>query len=907
MAGVEQKRIAVLLGQPEEYYHDRFLKGFLKEAFQRDYDVCMFAMYIKYQNSPARCKGESAIFDLVCYEKFDAVVVMADTIQTEGAVARIEQALLKTYKGPVLFIDKDSEYFPSIHIDNYTPEKTVISHLIEKHGMRDIAFLTGKSWHPHSIIRMNAYKDALTEHGIEVNEDRIFFGDFWYTSGESLVDSLLSAEGKLPEAVACANDYMAMGLAKRFVEKNIRIPEDIAVVGCDCNEEGRHAPVPITSSELSSYLLGRNAAITIHGMISGEKAETIPSDTDIFVGGSCGCNCDSAKPYYFKREEWDTDQSLRSMFSPLNQMDEDLLSQSSFTGLVSTIFVAMNYIRGYQSFSLCLNPSLGEAAGGTSADGKGGYEDRIMQVIRSGADGDDKILADSFFDRKEMLPELYEPREKPAAFCFMPLYYEDCVFGYAVVSYGDKGKVITPEYRAWLRSVSRGIECYKRSDELIGSNTIAKTGITTDALTGLSNYLGFLERSETLLHLMRNNGGYMGALAIDIKDLAQINEAYGRKEGDNAIITVASALEKTFSSRNCMCIRIGTDEMVALRITRSPDDGEMLSEKDALLKMLKERVKSTGSAYDIELFYGAQSGSPETSEELERLVNLAISKKNADKKKAKKLVAKGDLTEEELQEAKAVSTVLDENRLTYHFQPIVDVRTGKIFGYEALMRADVTPHLSPMTILRYAEYYDRLYDVEKSTFRNVIHTMTNNAAKLSDGKKIFINSIPGYLLKDEDMQVLEDYVSRHPGSIVVELTERSEVSDEALSHMKEIYERIGIETAVDDYGAGYSNVSNLLRYQPDYVKIDRELISMIEDSPQKQHFVRDIIEFSHENGILALAEGVETEAELMTVVMLGVDLIQGYFTAKPEKDMLQSILHGVADTLRMYAAIKYQE
>ena len=889
----------MLLGQPEEYYHERFLKGFLKEAFARDYDVCMFAMYIKYQNSPARCIGETSIFGLVSYEKFDAVVVMADTIQTEGAVDKIEQDLRANYKGPVLFVDKESQYYPSIHIDNYTPEKAVISHLIEKHGMRDIAFLSGKSWHPHSIQRVNAYKDALREHGIEINEDRIFFGDFWYTSGESLADSLTSGEGTLPEAVACANDYMALGLAKRLVEKGLSIPEDIAVVGCDCNQEGRHAPIPLTSSALDAYNLGQNTALRIHELITGKIEPKIESEMGMFIGGSCGCDCDSAKPKYYQRETWDTDLSLRSMFSPLNQMDEDLLAQSSFTGLISTIFVSLNYIRGFSSFNLCLNPMLGEAGGG--------FENRIMQVIRCGSDGNDKILADSYFNKDVMLPELYEKREKPAAFCFMPLYYQDSVFGYAAVSYGDKEKVITPEYRAWLRSVSRGIECYKRSDELIGSNRIAKTGITTDSLTGLSNYLGFLERSETLLHLMHNNGGYMGALAIDIKDLAVINDTYGRKEGDNAIMTTASVLEKVFSSRNCMCFRVGNDEMVALRITRSPDDDEMLSEKDKVMKMIRDQVNDSDAAYEIDLFYGVQSGSPKNSEELERLVNMAISRKNADKENALKLLEKRELSEEEMCEARVVSEILDDNKLFYHFQPIIDVRSAKIYGYEALMRADVTPHMSPLSILRYAEYYDRLYDVEKATFHNVLKTMDKNTAKLSDGKKIFINSIPGCMLNEEDIKVLEEYVKNHPDSIVVELTEHSEISDEELANLKNTYERMGIKTAVDDYGTGYSNVSNLLRYQPNYVKIDRSLIAMIEDSPQKQHFVKDIIDFAHDNDIVALAEGVETEAELMTVIMLGADLVQGYYTAKPEKEMLQSVGHRAAESIRMYAAIKYQE
>jgi len=356
-----------------------------------------------------------------------------------------------------------------------------------------------------------------------------------------------------------------------------------------------------------------------------------------------------------------------------------------------------------------------------------------------------------------------------------------------------------------------------------------------------------------------------------------------------------------------MCFRVGNDEMVALRITRSPDDSEMLAEKDKLMRMIRERMSDSEAPYDIDLFYGIQSGSPKTSEEIERLVNLAISKKNTDKANDMKLLGKRELSGEEMKEARLVSEILDDNKLYYQFQPIIDVRTVKIYGYEALMRADVTPYMSPMSILRYAEYYDRLYDVEKATFHNVISEMKKNISKLSDGKKIFINSIPGCMLEEEDIRVLDEYLEDHPESIVVELTEHSEISDEALDKLKEICEKMGIKTAVDDYGTGYSNVSNLLRYQPDYVKIDRSLIAMIEDSPQKQHFVKDIIDFAHDNDILALAEGVETEDELMTVIMLGADLIQGYFTAKPEKEMLQSVGHRAADAIRMYAAIKYQE
>ena len=576
-------------------------------------------------------------------------------------------------------------------------------------------------------------------------------------------------------------------------------------------------------------------------------------------------------------------------------MDEDLIAQTTLSGLISSVFGSLHLIRGFDSFNMCLNPLLG--------DSESVFEDKIMHVIKCGGEyeNNDKILSDTYFDKEEMLPELFEEREKPSVYYFMPLFFDDSVFGYTSVRFDDKVTVISSEYRAWLKSICRGIECYKRSDTLIQSSKIVHQRITTDSLTGLWNYKGFLEQSETLLHLMNNNGGYMGALAIDIKGLANYNNTFGRQAGDKVIVNVASALENIFSSRNCICFRPGNDELVALRITREPDDRELLEEKDKLIKMIKENYDTP--EYEIDLFYGIESGSPKTSEEVERLVNVAISKKNRNKTDSR-ILSLGSLTDEEQKVAQIVMNILVDNKIKYHFQPIVDTKTGKIYSYEALMRPDVDPYLPPPVILRYAELYDRLYDVERLTFSNVIKEMKRHKAILSDGKKVFINSIPGYLLSEEDMKMLEEYVTSMPDSIVVELTEQSEVSDDALKHMKAAYEKIGIKTAVDDYGTGYSNVSNLLRYTPDYVKIDRTLLTGIQDSPQKQHFVKDVIEFAHNNGIYALAEGVETSEELKTVIMLGADLVQGYYLAMPAKDMLQSINSNIANEIRKYTMLR---
>ena len=246
------------------------------------------------------------------------------------------------------------------------------------------------------------------------------------------------------------------------------------------------------------------------------------------------------------------------------------------------------------------------------------------------------------------------------------------------------------------------------------------------------------------------------------------------------------------------------------------------------------------------------------------------------------------LSEEETAELNAVVKILDENLLTYHFQPIISAVTGQIFAYEALMRAKYGEGITPVKILKYAEMLGRLGDVEKATFLNVMRTIDDNKSAFSD-KLVFINSIPGARLLPDDYLDIEAALIAHAGDIVVEITEQTEADEVTLRAIKRRYEQLGIGLALDDYGTGYSNVMNLLQYMPAYVKIDRSLLTEIDKYPKKQRFVREIIEFCQDNNIMSLAEGVETWRELRMVVRMGVDLVQGYYTAMPSPEIVPEV------------------
>ncbi|MCR5033218.1 MAG: EAL domain-containing protein [Lachnospiraceae bacterium] len=245
----------------------------------------------------------------------------------------------------------------------------------------------------------------------------------------------------------------------------------------------------------------------------------------------------------------------------------------------------------------------------------------------------------------------------------------------------------------------------------------------------------------------------------------------------------------------------------------------------------------------------------------------------------------GALSGEEKERLGVVRKILDENLLTYYFQPIVSAETGDIYGYEALMRpSDPDLDVTPYDILRYAELLNRLGDVERYTFLNVAKIMTENERRFGH-RVVFINSIPGAPMLAEDYLEIDNALWTHAGHIVVEMTEQTEAGEQKIRALKHRFEQMGVPIALDDYGTGYSNIFNLLEYMPKFVKIDRSLISDIHGSPKKKRFVREIIEFCHDNDILTLAEGVETWQELRSVIRMGVDLIQGYYTGRPGPDI----------------------
>lgn len=135
--------------------------------------------------------------------------------------------------------------------------------------------------------------------------------------------------------------------------------------------------------------------------------------------------------------------------------------------------------------------------------------------------------------------------------------------------------------------------------------------------------------------------------------------------------------------------------------------------------------------------------------------------------------------------------------------------------------------------------------------------------------------------------------------LVIEFTEQADLTDEKIANLRQLFKSHGCMIAIDDYGSGYSNTAAVLSLQPDVIKVDRSLITDINTNVKKQHFLTGIIDFARLNNIKVLAEGVETYDEMSVTIRRGVDYIQGFYTARPQKEIVPDIPITIAEQMRM--------
>lgn len=250
-----------------------------------------------------------------------------------------------------------------------------------------------------------------------------------------------------------------------------------------------------------------------------------------------------------------------------------------------------------------------------------------------------------------------------------------------------------------------------------------------------------------------------------------------------------------------------------------------------------------------------------------------------------------------------IIAIIVNHRIKPVFQPIVSLRDGSILGYEALSRIEGTTSIQSIEdLFHLAAQNELLWKLEQECRKRALEKVFSNHSKYYD-KQLFLNVSP-LVIHDTKFKTgfTKEYLNRYeidPEQVVFELTEQDSAMDiEGFQNAVEHYKQQSYEIAIDDLGSCYSGLNLVCELQPHYIKIDMKLIRDVHKNRSKYALVKGLMEFSAMTNVKLIAEGIETKEELEALINVGIHYGQGYFLARPDKEIKEieeSVIHCIKD------------
>ncbi|MBN1605235.1 MAG: substrate-binding domain-containing protein [Polyangiaceae bacterium] len=278
-------------------YQVRLLSGLRHVALKHGYRVISFQGGYFAQGEHAQFNG-SFLYELATPHALDGLVVASSILSTDVGAGPVRDYC--TRRGlPLVCVGKLSG-FPTVDADQHSGMRALVEHLVTVHKRTRMAFIRGSTGNPHSHERETAFREALAEHGVPVNEDWVLPGDFLEASGARAVRMLfaeLGATADSCDAVVAGNDHMALGALRELSEHGVRVPEELAVVGFDDDDAARTSVPALSTVAQPIERIGARAGELIIELLAGRRVEEENLiETEVIYRRSCGCGVARIRP-----------------------------------------------------------------------------------------------------------------------------------------------------------------------------------------------------------------------------------------------------------------------------------------------------------------------------------------------------------------------------------------------------------------------------------------------------------------------------------------------------------------------------------------------------------------------------------------------------------------------------------
>jgi diguanylate cyclase (GGDEF)-like protein/PAS domain S-box-containing protein len=425
-----------------------------------------------------------------------------------------------------------------------------------------------------------------------------------------------------------------------------------------------------------------------------------------------------------------------------------------------------------------------------------------------------------------------------------------------------------------------------------------------DALTGLPNRALFLDRLGHAQARVGRTGGHYAVLFIDVDRFKVVNDSLGHHVGDELLVQVAARLEGSLRPSDTLA-RFGGDEFVALLEDLHGEDGAVVVAKRLLGELRRPfRVAQRDVAVSCSIGVVVGDRRHQDPDECLREGDVAMYRAKARGKDCYEVfhhqADTGQLRRLDLEIE--LRRALEREEFELHYQPVVSTETGLIAGIEALVRWRHRTRglVAPGEFIPLAEETGLILPLGRWVLEEACRQAKawEQSCPGSAPLVMSVNLSPRQFRQpDLDREVAEalDRSGLEPSRLCIEMTEGSMVDVESAMPTLQKLRDLGVSVAIDDFGTGYSSLSYLKRLPIDYVKIDRSFIQGLGQETVDSEIVHSVVRLASAIGIRAVAEGVETEAQLRSLRSLGCPLVQGYHLARPQPAAeVEVLLQGLA-------------
>ena len=554
----KRKTIGVFVTQVHQEFQRILSSGICIRAEELGYNVAFFSNFLGYGEFQYEI-GERNIALLPWYEDLDGIIILPDTMFVQGFDEQIREHVRKFANCPVVSVRQRCDEFDNVLVDDSMILDEILRHFITEHGYTKINFLTGPKDNPVSLQRLDSYRRVMKEYQLDILEEQIFFGDFWKFMAYDAVDLWLSKPELRPEAIICANDYMATTVCNALAEKGIAVPRDIAVSGCDNIAITEDFSPSITTAGIPVYEMGIEAVNKIDRRNQGkEEIQNSYLPTVTTIRESCGCSRYGTSEAATLRRN-DIIKELEAVDKAIynNAFMSIELTNAKTVDEMGRKLASYTYMNeGFASFYLCLYKNW-EEFGQSEKPETSNKEDMVMEVgIRKGG-----WLQKVEFSRRDLIPPVYTD-DNPQIFFFNMLHYQEICYGYAAISFYDN-KAYQESYQGWLINICNALENIRIHYVLNRLVSRLEDMYIKDELTGLYNRRALAQLAQRYLeHCIRVQSKLM-VFSADMDKLKYINDNFGHAYGDIAIKTVADALMSAAKDDE-ICMRVSGDEFVVI-------------------------------------------------------------------------------------------------------------------------------------------------------------------------------------------------------------------------------------------------------------------------------------------------------------------------------------------------------